>query len=168
MLASIPDAYPDGDMKGEALFRVALARLGKQELDAARTALDRIEPGPSERAWGAAGRAAYYRARVSQLAGEVADARARYAAMVADEPLAYYMLMAYARLRALDDAAARAALQAAVAREPPGSFLTPGAPRSCRRPRSIASRGCSRWARSTPPGARQSREASSPRASTPR
>lgn len=124
-LASIPDVYPDGDMKAEALFRVALARLGKGELDAARTTLDRLLGiGPDERAWGAAGRAAYFRARVSQLAGDVADARTRYAAVVADQPLAFYMLLAYARLRALDDAAAQAALQAAVAREPAGPFLT--------------------------------------------
>ena len=33
MLASIPDAYPDGDMGGEALFRVALDELEKRDLD---------------------------------------------------------------------------------------------------------------------------------------
>lgn len=125
MLASVPDTYPDGDMKGEALFRLAIARLGKHNLDAARTALDRLLAyPPDDHAWGAAGRAAYYRARVAQLSGDVADARNRYTAIVADEPLSFPMLMAYARLRALDDAGARAALQAAVAREPGGPFLT--------------------------------------------
>jgi soluble lytic murein transglycosylase len=124
-LASIPDAYPDGDMKGEALFRVALARIAKHELDDARAALDRLLGlAPDDKAWGAAGRAAYFRARVSQLAGDADDAKRRYAAIVADEPFAFYMLLAYARLRAIDDAAARAAVQAAVERESPGPFLT--------------------------------------------
>ena len=124
MLASIPDAYPAGDMKTEALFRVALARLEKRDLDGARTALDRLLTLPGDdRAWGSAGRAAYYRARVSQLAGDAADAKARYAAIVAGEPFTFYMLLSYTRLRALDDAAARAAVQAAVGREAPGPFL---------------------------------------------
>ncbi|MGH7293676.1 MAG: hypothetical protein ACRELB_02025, partial [Polyangiaceae bacterium] len=124
MLAGIPDAYPGGDMKNEALFRVALAHLEKRDLDGARAALDRLLALPSDdRAWGSAGRAAYYRARVSQLSGDVADARTRYAAIVAGEPFTFYMLLAYARLRAVDDAAARAAVQGAVGREAPGPFL---------------------------------------------
>jgi soluble lytic murein transglycosylase len=125
MLSSLPDAYPDGDMRGEALFRVALNQLGKRDLYAARTTLDRLLAlAVEDGAWGSAGRAAYYRARVAQLAGEVDDAEARYAAIIAGHPLAFYMLMAYARLQALDAARARGAVEAAVAREPPGPFLT--------------------------------------------
>src|SRR5580658_1711434 len=41
MLESLPDAYPEGDMRGEALFRVALAKLVARDLDAARAPLDR-------------------------------------------------------------------------------------------------------------------------------
>ena len=112
MLASIADAYPDGDMRGEALFRVALSRVGKQDLDGARAALDRLLAAPAEdRAWGAAGRAEYYRARLAHIAGDTADAKARYAALVAAHPFAFYMLLGYARLTALDEAAARAALE---------------------------------------------------------
>jgi soluble lytic murein transglycosylase len=125
MLASLPDAYPDGDMKGEALFRVALTQLGKHDLDGARATLDRmLALSLDDHAWGSTGRAAYYRARVSQLAGDAADAKTRYAAIVAEQPLAFYMLMSYARLRSLDAGAARAAVQADVAREPAGPFLT--------------------------------------------
>jgi soluble lytic murein transglycosylase len=125
MLASLPDAYPDGDMRGEALFRVALTQLGKRDLGEARSALDRLLAlGIEDRAWGSAGRAAYFRARVSQLGGDLEDAKARYAAIVSEQPFAFYMLLAYARLGALDDAAARGAAQSAVAREPPGPFLT--------------------------------------------
>jgi soluble lytic murein transglycosylase len=126
LLASVPDAYPDGDMKGEALFRLALARLGKHDADGARVLLERLLtlPPDEKHAWAVAGRAAYFRARVAQLLGQADDARARYTAILADEPLAYYMLLAYARLRALDEGAAKAALDAAVAREAPGPFLT--------------------------------------------
>jgi soluble lytic murein transglycosylase len=129
MLASLPDVYPEGDMRSEALFRLSLAKLGVRDLDGARTALDRllaIAPDPPGHSMGSAlaGRADYFRARVAQLAGDVDDARRRYAALVVDQPLAYYMLLAYARLRAIDDGLARATLQAAVAREAPGPFLT--------------------------------------------
>jgi soluble lytic murein transglycosylase len=125
MLASIPDAYPDGDMKGEALFRVAATQLGKPDLDGARATLDRLLAlSLDDRNWGSSGRTAYYRARVSQLAGDLDDAKARYAGVIAEQPLAFYMLMAHARLRSLDPAAARGAVQAAIAREPSGPFLT--------------------------------------------
>jgi soluble lytic murein transglycosylase len=128
LLASVPDTYPDGDMKGEALFRVALEKLGARDLDGARAMLDRSLTLPSEdRATGSAGRAAYFRARVSQLAGDIPDARARYATLVETQPLSFYMLLANHRLAALDADAARAAVAAAAAREAqesPGPFLT--------------------------------------------
>src|SRR5207237_1584358 len=68
-------------------------------------------------------RAEYFRARLAELAGDTADAQTRYAAIVTNRPLSYYMLLAYARLRAIDDGAARATLEASVRREPPGPFL---------------------------------------------
>jgi soluble lytic murein transglycosylase len=125
LLASVPDAYPEGDMKGEALFRVALEKLAARDLDAARATLDKLLTLPGEdRALGSAGRAAYFRARVSQLAGDAADARARYASVVGAQPLSFYMLLAFERLHDLDAAAAGAALDAARTREDPGPFLT--------------------------------------------
>jgi soluble lytic murein transglycosylase len=125
MLASIPSDYPDGDMQGEALFRVALGKLGHRDLEGARTALDAILALPhDEHVSTGTDRAAYFRARVAQLAGDAADAKARYTAMVSDHPLGYYMLLAYGRLRAIDDGAARAAVDAAVAREVAAPFLT--------------------------------------------
>ncbi len=122
MLASIPDAYPAGDMGGEALFRIALDKVEKRDLDAARPLLDRVLTLTPEGQ--AARRAEYFRARVAELAGETDDAERRYAALVANAPLDYYMLLAYARLRALDDTLARATLAGAVAREPSGPFVT--------------------------------------------
>ncbi len=125
LLSSLPDSYPEGDMRGEALFRVALARLVAHDLTAARDVLDRvIDSGLDERGWGSSGRAAYFRARVAELTGDLDDAKRRYAAMVAKQPLGYCMLLAYARLRALDGSAARSALESSVANEPQGPFVT--------------------------------------------
>src|SRR5262249_13280459 len=101
MLSTLPDAYPDGDMKLEALFRVALASLQKGDLDASKRALDRSIDLDAR---GDRGRAAYFRARVAAMSGDAADAKKRYAAIVADHPLAYYMLLAYGRLAAADAA----------------------------------------------------------------
>jgi soluble lytic murein transglycosylase len=125
LLSSVPDTYPDGDMRGEALFRVALLKLTHRDLDGARGVLDKllaIDAG--DHAWATAGRAAYFRARVSELAGDAADAKARYGALYPEQPLAFYMLLAHARLSALDAKLARTSLDAAVAREPAGAFLT--------------------------------------------
>ena len=124
MLASIPDAYPDGDMKGEALFRNAITLYGKRDIEGARGALDRLLGlGSDDGTWGTGGRAAYYRARVSELSGAADDAKRRYASVIAEHPLTFYMLLAHARLHALDAAAARAAIDGALARETPGPLV---------------------------------------------
>ncbi len=130
MLASIRDAYPDGDMGDEGLFRVALDKLEKHDLDGARTWLDRVlavtpeDARTNTVASASERRAGYFRARVAELAGETGDAKARYQALVAGAPLDYYMLLAYARLRAMDDALARSTIEAAVAHEPTGPLVT--------------------------------------------
>ncbi|MDP9000040.1 MAG: hypothetical protein M3O46_08015, partial [Myxococcota bacterium] len=124
MLASLPDNYPDGDMGGEALFRVALARLGRQDFDGAREALDRLLSAGLDGGRSSPGRGAYFRARVSQLSGDVDDAQRRYAAIISEQPLGYYMLLAHARLREMSEDVARSTIEAGVAREPSGPFLT--------------------------------------------
>ncbi|MBV9947958.1 MAG: lytic transglycosylase domain-containing protein [Myxococcales bacterium] len=124
-LSSLPDTYPEGDMGGEALFRVALTKLARRDLAGAREALDRMLSAGLDGGRIAPGRGAYFRARVAELTGESADARARYSAIVREQPLDYYMLLAYARLRAMDgESAARAVLEEAAAEEPDGPFLT--------------------------------------------
>jgi soluble lytic murein transglycosylase len=133
MLSSIRDAYPDGDMGDEALFRVALDKLEKHDLDGARSSLEPLVSVVRDRASevrlsATARRADYFRARVAELAGEAGDAKDRYRALVAGAPLDYYMLLAYARLRGMDDALARSTLEAAVAREPAGSLVARGRP----------------------------------------
>jgi soluble lytic murein transglycosylase len=125
ILESIPDAYPEGDMRGEALFRVALARLVAGDPSAARASLDRcLALSQEDRGAGLAGRAAYFRARVAELTGDASDAKSRYTALVVEQPLTYYMLLAYARLSVFDVDLARGARDAAMAREQAGPFLT--------------------------------------------
>jgi len=124
-LESIPDAYPDGDMRAEALFRVGLARLVARDFDAARGPLDRsLAAAQDDRGAGVSGKAAYFRARLAELAGDVNEAKSRYVALISDEPLGYYMLLAYTRLHVVDAELARSTREAATAREPGGPFLT--------------------------------------------
>ena len=125
MMSSIPDLYPDGDMRIEALFRVAFLRFARGEFEAAKAPLEKsIAIDATDQHWATSGRAAYFRARVAHLTGDAADAKKRYAGVVADHPLAYYMTQAYARLAALDPALAKSALASSTAREPNGAFFS--------------------------------------------
>jgi soluble lytic murein transglycosylase len=125
MLSSLPEVYPQGDMRGEALFRVALDLLVNGDTSGARDAFEKMSPSSLETPGSVvAGRAEYFAGRAAQLSGDVETAKSRYEHVIATAPLSYFMLFSYARLRALDEAAARSTLQAAVEREPGGSFLT--------------------------------------------
>ncbi len=125
MLLALPDDYPQGDMRGEALFRVALLRMTKGDWEGAKPVLDRITAlFPSDRHWATVGRAAYFRARASAATGDPSDARARYVKIVQDDPLTFYMTQAYARLAEPDPGSARRVLDDAVAREEPGPLFT--------------------------------------------
>jgi len=122
MLRSLPDAYPAGDMKTEALFRVALVHMSKGDYPGAKSALDRIvEIAPEDRHYAVAGRAEYFRARVDDIAGNTAAALPRYRTVIEKYPLSYYMLLSYDRLAQRDPAGARRLLDEAAARdrEPP-------------------------------------------------
>jgi soluble lytic murein transglycosylase len=125
MLSSLPDAYPAGDVRGEALFRAAIVQLGSDDLDEARAALDRaLALAPDPPGSPVAGRAQYFRAKISELQGDLADARSRYASLIKELPLSYYMLLAYGRLQHLDPALARSTAETARRAEPEGRFLT--------------------------------------------
>ncbi len=123
MLGTLPDDYPQGDMRSEATFRVALAHMVKGDWDGAKEPLDRaVGLDLADRHWGSAARAAYFRARVSAALGDTADARSRYAAIVSNYPLAFYMTQAYARLAGEDLAFAKRTMDEAIARDSEGSF----------------------------------------------
>jgi soluble lytic murein transglycosylase len=123
MLTSLPDTYPQGDMGGEALFRAAIDRIAAHDYPVAAALLDRLLAMPDEAKGCCGGRGPYFRARVAQLSGDAAGARERYAAVVATQPLTFYMMLAAARLRAIDPSAAREALRAAADQEPDAPFL---------------------------------------------
>ncbi len=101
LLRSLPDAYPGGDMRADALFRVALGKMRRGEWSSAKEYLDRtLELAPDDRHWATAGRAEYFRARAAAALGAADEARTRYARVVEKYPLAFYMLLAYARIAA--------------------------------------------------------------------
>jgi soluble lytic murein transglycosylase len=125
MLDKLADDYPAGDMRSEALFRAALARMGRGEWSLAMPWLDRaaaVDAG--DRHWSTSGRAAYFRARASAMTGDAVAAKAGYAAIVRERPLAFYMLLAFARLSELDGPLARQTLSDAEGREAEGNVLT--------------------------------------------
>ncbi len=125
MLLALPDDYPEGDMRGEALFRVGLERVARGDWEGAKAPLDRgaqIDAGAKH--WATAGRAEYFRAKCSAKTGDVGDAKRRWIDVLRGHPLSYYMAQSYARLAELDGPLARQTLDAVVAAEPEGAFLT--------------------------------------------
>ncbi|MGO8998020.1 MAG: transglycosylase SLT domain-containing protein [Polyangiaceae bacterium] len=128
LLASFAEDYPEGDMRGEALFRLALARMVRADWIGAIEPLDRaasLEEGDHRSP--SSGRAAYFRARVSAMTGDLPDAETRYEALIGHAPLAFYMTQAYGRLATVDPVRARRALDGAVENEAqalPASLLT--------------------------------------------
>ena len=121
MLSSLPDDYPEGDMRAEGLFRLALHRMNKGDWPGAAEPIERIL---ALDAGADGGRAAYFRARVAEVGGDVEDAKQRYARIIEEHPFGFYMLQAYARLASREDALAARAMEEAASREASGPFVT--------------------------------------------
>ncbi|MFO0662562.1 MAG: transglycosylase SLT domain-containing protein [Polyangiaceae bacterium] len=120
-LTTLPDTYPNGDMKAEAMFRLALRSMAAGDDAAAIPFLDRArtlsEATPAtDHHWATAGRAAYFRARIAEKTDR-ADAIKRYTEVIERYPLAYYMLQASAQLSLLDPKEAEAVRARAEARD---------------------------------------------------
>jgi soluble lytic murein transglycosylase len=123
MLRTLPEAYPSGDMRAEAMFRVALAKMQKPDWEGAKAALDRvIEIAPDDRHWASAGRAEYFRARAAAATGDAEGARSRWEKVIEKHPLSFYMLLSYGRLAQADAARAKRVLEGAIARDKEGAF----------------------------------------------
>ncbi len=108
-LRTIPDRFPDGDMRGEARFRLAWearrdaagASPADREalLDEALHELDTsIAEGPNETGEDIRGRARYWRARTLLDLGRDDDAASAFAELARAHPLSYYAQQALARL----------------------------------------------------------------------
>jgi soluble lytic murein transglycosylase len=103
-LESLPDLYPSGDMRAEALWTLAHENLKRNELIDAKQVLDRYyRLFPNERGWYAAGRSGYWLGRVEEMLGDVGAAASRYEQVLAGSPLTFYMVLAYNRLAAIDE-----------------------------------------------------------------
>lgn len=123
LLLSMPDDFPEGDMVGDGLFQLALAHVEQGDWRAAIEPLRRgVALGP-ERVYERAGRFPYFLGRALAETGDVAGATAVWQALVREQPLTYYMALAYARLEESSPGAARAAAQAGVGAAPAGRFL---------------------------------------------
>lgn len=119
MLATMPDAYPGGDMVTDGLFELALSYLDTGDYRGAIVPLERAYGiAPRERAYDAAGRLPYFLGRSLLATGETERGNALLARVIADHPLSYYMALAHARLAEQDPVLAQRILDAALAREP--------------------------------------------------
>ncbi len=132
MLTSLPDDYPEGDMKSEALFRLALPRLKRHQWAEAAGFLERsLRVSPRDDGYFVAGRAAYFLARAKIETGAADDGYQRLEQLVRDEPLSFAAALAYARVAARnEDSAARVRkiLEDAVAAEPKGALVATARP----------------------------------------
>ncbi|MBX3248765.1 MAG: lytic transglycosylase domain-containing protein, partial [Myxococcales bacterium] len=104
LLASIPERYPAGDMRGEALFVLALDARATGRREDALGYLDQLVVSglravPGEEQEGLRGRAGYWRAQVLFELGRRDDALAGWEATARAWPLSYYATHAATRLR---------------------------------------------------------------------
>jgi soluble lytic murein transglycosylase len=109
--------YPEGDMTTEGLFRLALLRMGKGDWAGSAAPLEAsVRLRPREVDYRAAGRAGYFLGRALLATGDRARALDRFASVIVDQPLSYYMALAHTRLAELDPRRADEALKQATSR----------------------------------------------------
>ncbi len=131
LLASLPDDYPKGDLVHDGLFELAVHHAEKRAWASAipplRRGLD-LEKEKRERIYYSAGRFGYFLGRALLETGEVDKGKEALVGVIQNYPLTYYMSLAYARLAERDPAAARRAVDEAVAREAAEPFFVPPHP----------------------------------------
>jgi soluble lytic murein transglycosylase len=99
-LSTIPERYPDGDMRAEAMWRLAWRAIKDRKWDEAVTWLERqIEVVPLDDNYWAEGQAQYWLGRSYAALGKTAESIASYEQAVRLYPLSYYSLLALNRLR---------------------------------------------------------------------
>lgn len=101
LLASLPTDYPDGDMVDDGLFELAFHHIRKGDWGSAIAPLERsLQLRPQERDFWTRGRARYFLGRAYEATGHKAEATQTLEAVVVAYPLAFYAVMAMAKLRA--------------------------------------------------------------------
>jgi soluble lytic murein transglycosylase len=100
LLSSLPEKFPDGDMRGEALWRLAWRAWLARDPAATIDWLDKeIAAVPRETNYYAEGQPHYWKGRAYDALGKPDEARAAYRLAVVDYPGSYYALLALNRLR---------------------------------------------------------------------
>ncbi len=111
LYAGIPDAFPAGDQKGEALWRLAFRAWRKGDVAGARKWLEtELKLLPREDGWFEAGRTLYWLGRVELRSGDEEKGVRDLERAVEEYPLSYYSLQALNRLREANPARATAFL----------------------------------------------------------
>src|SRR6185436_10731185 len=100
LLKEIPDRYPQGDLVGESLWRLAFRAWRAGNWKDAQAHLDEnLRRIPREEIWYAEGRAHYWKGRLYEKQNQPDDAKASYSRAVRDYPLSVYALLSLERLR---------------------------------------------------------------------
>jgi len=103
LLSGIPDAFPAGDQKGEALWRLAFRAWRKGDVDGAKKWLEtELKLLPREEGWWEAGRTLYWLGRAELKKGDEEKGLRYFERAVEEYPLSYYALQAFNRLREAD------------------------------------------------------------------
>jgi soluble lytic murein transglycosylase len=125
MAKSLPDDYPKGDMRTEALFRVGVYYILAGDLAAAQEALARAATlDVGNRHWSTAGRIGYFQARLAQQQGDLEKAKTGFASVIRENPMQFYMFQSYSRLQTIDAALAKKTVDDAMSAEPAGTMLS--------------------------------------------
>jgi soluble lytic murein transglycosylase len=128
LITTLPDDYPQGDMRSEALWAAAYEALLRDDLPSAKEVLVKYhELFPNEEGWYVAGRSGYWLGRVEEMLGDTEKAAELYEQVIASSPLTHYMVLAHARLSEID-AERAAALISRLA--PPGGEVAARFPES--------------------------------------
>ncbi len=100
LLSTIPAMYPKGDMRGEAMWRLARRSYQAKDYEAAVAWLqEQIKVVPIEPNWWAEGQAHYWLGRSLAHLGKGEEAAKAYSDCIHLYPLTYYSMQAFNRLR---------------------------------------------------------------------
>lgn len=99
LLTTLPDLFPNGDMRQEAIWRLARMAYFDGRYREALATLERSSGMGRETDYFAEGRSHYWRARLLTKLGRPSEARQSYESAIREYPLSYYALWAFQRLR---------------------------------------------------------------------